>query len=174
MPISRGAALFSILTGALIIVLWSVLLSTGQVSRIVEEPLAHLFHLVSEMVTAVLLLISGLAGLRRSAWAHRLFFFGGGMLLLAVSGMVVFYVVDWSPVFVVLGFVVAALAVFFLRRSYEVRGDLVYLVLGTILYLQTNVAGNLLQMGDSITAAYVGLSALLTVPVTLMLLARPL
>ncbi len=174
MPISRSAALFSVFTGTLMIALWVVLLSTGQVSRIVEEPLSYLFHLVAETATAVALLLSGLLALRRSEQAHRLFFFAGGMLLLAVSGMVVFYVVHWSMPFVVLGVVIAALTTLFLRRNYSARRDVVYLALGTILYLQINVLGNLLQMGDAITAAYVGLSALLTLPVTLLLLARPL
>jgi len=173
-PISKGAATFSVITGALIIALWSILFATGQVSGIVEEPLSYVFHLASETVTAALLLVCGLVGLRQSAQARRLFYFAGGMLLLAAAGMVVFYVVHWSLPFVVLGIVVAALTLLFLRRNYSVRSDAVYLALGTILYLQFNVLGNLLQMGDAITAAYVGVSALLTLPVTLLLLTRPL
>jgi peptidoglycan/LPS O-acetylase OafA/YrhL len=57
---------FLLLVGVAIAGLWAVLLSTGQVVEIQQGRLDILFHLAAEFATAALLVVAGLATLRRT------------------------------------------------------------------------------------------------------------
>jgi peptidoglycan/LPS O-acetylase OafA/YrhL len=57
---------FLLLVGVAIAGLWAVLLSTGQVVEIEQGRLDILFHLAAEFATAALLVVAGLATLRRT------------------------------------------------------------------------------------------------------------
>ncbi len=174
MRITRGTGIFCVVVGALIFVLWAILLATGMVDDLAERPTAYAFHLTAEALTAVLLLGSGLAIFKSYRYAGRLFYFAGGMLLIAALGMLVFYIQDGFPPFIGLGGVVVALTVLVLRRNYVAVADLAYLSFGTVLYMQLNVLGNLLQTGDIASAWFVAIAMAVTVPVALLAFQRPL
>jgi len=154
--------------------MWVVLFATGQVTDAAARPVAYAFHLAAETMTALLLLGAGVAILKRIAYGRRLFYCAGGMLFIAAVGMLVVYVIAGYAPFIALGALVAGLTVFFLARSRPTVPALVFVALGTILYLELNVLGNLLQRGDSTTGAYVIIAMLVTVPVTWMVLKRSL
>jgi hypothetical protein len=174
MQVTRGTALFSIICGALLLALWTTLFATGQVTDIAERPVAYAFHLTAEALTALLLILSGVAVLRQAAYARRLFYFAGGMLFIAAMGMLVFYVQDGYPPFIVLGALVVGLTVAFLRLNHPDMADLLYLALGTALYGEMNALGNVLQTGDTRAALYLIVTMAVTLPVTLLLFKRPL
>ncbi|MCK9356468.1 MAG: hypothetical protein M0R22_04875 [Dehalococcoidia bacterium] len=174
MRITRATALYCIISGALLLCLWATLFATGQVTDIAERPVAYAFHLTAEASTALLLILSGAAALRGATYARRLFYFAGGMLFIAAMGMLVFYIEDGYPPFIALGAVVVGLTVAFLRRNYAGRSDLLYLALGTALYGEMNALGNVLQTGDMRAALYLIVMTTVTLPVTLLVLRRPL
>jgi hypothetical protein len=145
---------------------------TGQVVNAATEPLSHAFHLVAEGLTAGLLIVAGVAIVRRAGNARRFFYFAEGMLVIAAMGMLVFYALDGSVPFIALGILVVGLTGLFLVRSRPTLGDLIYVALGTVLYVQLNALGNLLQAGDTTTAAYLGISLGVTLPVTFFALRR--
>ena len=64
----KAGAVFSILVGVSILGMWVVLLSTGQVSETKTGPTAISFHLVSEFLTTVTLIIGGLGTLTHREW----------------------------------------------------------------------------------------------------------
>jgi len=172
--ITDGTAVFCVVTGLLILLLWTMLFATGRLTDIGEKATSYVFHLSAEMLTATLLMLSGTVILRQLPYARRLFYFAGGMLFIAATGMLVFYIVDGYPPFIALGALMVGVTVVFLCRHYAAVSDLVYLALGTVLYAELNVLGNLLQAGDTTTAAYVVITIAVTLPVTVLAFRRSL
>lgn len=80
----KFAAWYGILVGILMLVQWGSFLATGQVPELRTEPLRIAFHLTGEGLTAMGLLISGLALLHHKTWASRVFLVASGMLIYSV------------------------------------------------------------------------------------------
>lgn len=80
----KFVAWYAVAVGILMIGQWSFFLATGQVPELETEPLRIALHLVAEGVTAIGLIISGSALLRRKSWAREAAFASLGMLTYAV------------------------------------------------------------------------------------------
>lgn len=76
----KFAASYAIAVGVLIIGQWTFFLASGQVPELQTEPFRIAFHLVAEGVTAIGLIGSGIALLRRKSWAREAAFASLGML----------------------------------------------------------------------------------------------
>jgi hypothetical protein len=63
------ASWYGIVVGILMLAQWIFFLATGQVPEVQTEPVRLGFHLAAEGITAVGLLISGIALLRGKSWA---------------------------------------------------------------------------------------------------------
>ena len=75
------SAIFAVLTGSGMLGLWVFLYWQKQIPELKTEPLRIGFHLAAEMITAILLILSGIAlflGWKITAWLHPL---STGMLL---------------------------------------------------------------------------------------------
>lgn len=75
------AAVYSIVIGISVLVMWSMTILTGGIK---EGPVEILFHLVSEFIMAILLLISGIGLLRGKTYVRKLFLISNGMLIYSV------------------------------------------------------------------------------------------
>jgi hypothetical protein len=75
-------AWYGIVVGCLMIVQWILSIVTGGVPEFQSEPWRIGFHLVAEFVTAIMLILGGIAMLRSAAW--------GGTILLIGLGMVIY------------------------------------------------------------------------------------
>jgi len=171
---AKGAAYFCVITGIATLGIWTVQLATGRMADVLASPIAYAFLLAAEALTALLLLAAGIAILSFALHARRLFFFAAGMLFIAAIGVLVVYIPASDPIFIASGALVAGLTVVFLSRNYSAPLDLVYMALGTVLYGELVVLGNLLQAGEVTTAAYVVIAMFVTLPVTLLVFRRPL
>ncbi len=80
----RFVAWYTIVVGALMIGQWSFFLAAGQVPELQTEPFRIAFHLLGEGVTAIALIVSGVALLRRTPWAREAAFAALGMLTYTV------------------------------------------------------------------------------------------
>jgi len=171
---ARGAGYFAVISGLATLGIWTVQLATGRMAEVLARPVAYAFLLTAEGLMAASLLLAGIALLSFALHARRLFFFAGGMLFVAAMGLLVVYIPARDPVFMASGALVVGLILVFLSRTYSASPDLVYMALGTVLYGELAVLGNLLQEGDISTAAYVAIAMVVTLPVTLILFRRPL
>ncbi len=77
----KASGIFTILVGVSMVGMWGMLYCTGQIVELATKPVEISFHLVSELATAVLLIVGGYALLTGKAWAGRLWFLSMGMLL---------------------------------------------------------------------------------------------
>lgn len=75
---------FGIIVGFLMLAQWSFFLATGQVPELQTEPIRIYFHLTSEFVTAMGLLLSGIGLLRNTSWGKIGYLVATGMLLYSV------------------------------------------------------------------------------------------
>lgn len=82
--LKRASCIFSIFIGICMIGMWSMLLATGQVSELKTEPYRIAAHLFSELLTAGLLIIGGIAVLNKKPWGNVLHFVSLGALLYSV------------------------------------------------------------------------------------------
>jgi hypothetical protein len=76
------AAWYGIVVGALMLAQWAFFLFTSSVPELKTEPTRIGFHLAGEFVTAIGLVVAGIAILGQRAW--------GSPLFLAAVGMVVY------------------------------------------------------------------------------------
>ncbi len=80
----KFVSLYSIIVGVLMLAQWAFFLATGQVPELQAEPYRIAFHLLGESVTALGLIVSGFALLRRIPWAPQASFASLGMLTYTV------------------------------------------------------------------------------------------
>ncbi len=76
--------LYAIVVGCLMLAQWVFFLATGQVPELQTEPIRLVFHLAAEFSTALALIGSGTALLRRLSWGRTAAFIALGMLLYTV------------------------------------------------------------------------------------------
>ena len=72
---------FGLITGVLMIGMWTFFLMTGQVPELKTEPYRIAFHLAAEFSTAICLVIGGLGLLKKNKWSTNMFLVAAGMLL---------------------------------------------------------------------------------------------
>jgi hypothetical protein len=78
------AGIFALAVGLLMFGQWAVSLATGGVPELQTAPLSIGFHLAAEVLTALALILSGLALLKKKSWGRTLFLVAGGMVLYSV------------------------------------------------------------------------------------------
>lgn len=82
------AAVYSIVIGISVLGMWSMIILTGGTT---EGPVEISFHLVSEFLMAILLLISGIWLLRGKTYGMELFLISNGMLIYSVLNAAGYY-----------------------------------------------------------------------------------
>ncbi len=92
MNIQRLASIYSIFVGISMIGLWVMLLSTGQVPELATEPYRIMAHILAEVVTAVLLLVSGYGLITRRVWSLKMFLFSQGSLFYTLIASPGYYI----------------------------------------------------------------------------------
>jgi hypothetical protein len=111
------AAIFAIITGILMIAQWIYSLVTRQVPEWATKPAEILLHILAEGVTALLLIIGGLALLGQSLLGYPLTLLALGMLLYTLINSSGYFVQrrNWIPaaMFAIL-FVLALVSTFLL------------------------------------------------------------
>jgi hypothetical protein len=80
----RFVAWYLIVVGVLMLGQWSFFLAAGQVPELQTEPFRIAFHLLGEGVTAMALVVSGIALLRGASWGREAAFAALGMLTYTV------------------------------------------------------------------------------------------
>lgn len=81
MKIHKVTSIYSAVIGISMIGLWIMLLSTNQVPELATEPYRILAHILAEILTAALLIISAYGLLRRKSWSQQMHPFSQGALL---------------------------------------------------------------------------------------------
>lgn len=146
---------FNILVGVNMIVMWSLLIYTGQVTDLADHIVSYGFHWVAELGTALMLIASGYLMLKERPGTRRLYYLAAGLVFNAVSGAVVHYTVYFDAgILAMTGIITMAVA----ALAYLNRGsieDLSSFSIGAVMYGAVNVAGNILDALDYTSLSYI-------------------
>jgi hypothetical protein len=74
-------AWYGIVVGILMIAQWSLSIISGSVPEFQTEPWRIGFHLAAEFLTAIMLIVGGIAVLRSVAWGRTVLLIGLGMVI---------------------------------------------------------------------------------------------
>lgn len=111
MKLRKSKAIYAILVGISIIGLWLMLFSTGQIPELETKLFDISLHIISELILAITLILSGIALLRQSRWSEKLFLLSMGLLIYSVINAAGYYGQDgnWAMVLMFAGLLTIAL-----------------------------------------------------------------
>lgn len=118
-PYARQSAMFGILAGVAIILIWLYRIATGGVPELWDSMLQTKLHVLIQLLTGLFLIVSGWALWAGRSWAYKAFILANGMLIIAVINAVSWYGDRGEMGFVLFFVAVAILAVFFVMRAEE-------------------------------------------------------
>ena len=75
---------YSVVIGVMIILQWGFFILTGNVPEFRTEPVRIAFHLAAEAITAILLIIAGIAQLKKKRWGKQIGLIAYGTLIYTV------------------------------------------------------------------------------------------
>ncbi len=110
----KAAAIFSIVVGTSMILMWMMFYFTGSIPELESEPVRIAMHLLAEFATAITLIIAGWGLLQAKAWAVNVYLLATGALLYTLIQSPGYFVQTGEPVFVLMFAVLIILASFFL------------------------------------------------------------
>jgi hypothetical protein len=77
----KFSAWYGIIVGFIMIAQWFFFLATGSVPEMQSEPWRIALHLAAEFTTALMLIVSGIATLKSTAWGKKVLLVGLGMVI---------------------------------------------------------------------------------------------
>ena len=99
---SKFASIYAIAVGALMIIMWSFFFVSGQVPELQTKPAEILLHIIAELLTALLLVVSGVLVLKRIEWGNLTLLVALGMLFYTMIVSPGYYIQNGTPAFVVM------------------------------------------------------------------------
>ena len=88
----RASAIFTILVGLLMMGMWSMLILTNQVPYLDTPQMEIKLHILTEMLTAVMLIIGGVSVLRNYEKLTNLHYVSQGMLIYSIINSSGYYI----------------------------------------------------------------------------------
>jgi hypothetical protein len=104
------AGFYGIFVGLMMAAQWAFFVASRQVPELQTEPIRIAFHLAGEFVTALGLVVSGTALLRRAAWGRSAYLFFAGMLAYSAIVSPGYFAQQGQWIFVVMFALLLALA----------------------------------------------------------------
>lgn len=109
---SKFASIYAVAVGVLMISMWGFFIVTGQVPELQTKPAEILLHIADELLTALLLVVSGILVLRRIRWANLTLLIAFGMLFYTVIVSPGYYIQNGAAAFVMMFVLLLALGLF--------------------------------------------------------------
>jgi len=97
--------------------LWVMLLSTNQVPELMSEPYRIIAHILAEIATAAILLISGYGLLKKQTWGLKAFLFSQGALFYTLIASPGYYIQLGVVPIAVMFMVLLVLTLIFLGKA---------------------------------------------------------
>jgi len=152
MELRKITAYYSVIVGILNVILWTILISTGQVSDLEANIVYFSFHWISEFLMAGLLIFAGYLIISDNKFSTKVYFFATGMLIIAITGAVVFYsVIEFDLAFIIMGTIITVITTILALKNYEMLRNFFYFTMGIIIYAEINFLGNSLQNMDTVS-----------------------
>ncbi len=112
----KASAIFSMVVGISMILMWMMFYFTGSIPELESEPARIAMHLLAEFVTALALIIAGWGLLRAKAWAVNIYLLATGALLYTLIQSPGYFVQTGETGFVIMFTALIIMALFFLLK----------------------------------------------------------
>ncbi len=145
----RNTAYFMLTIGAINLLMWGFLIASGQVEDFKDEPIAYIFHWISEFGTALLLITAGIFIILKKAHSVSLMFLALGALLLAIAGALYYYLNHFEVAIFVITALITAATILFILINYRGTWDFIFLSAGLTMYALINIMGQGFQEADA-------------------------
>ncbi len=113
----KAAAVFSMVVGISMILMWMMFYFTGSIPELESEPARIAMHLLAEFATALALIIAGWGLLKAKTWGVNIYLLATGALLYTMIQSPGYFVQSGEAGFVVMFVVLIILALFFLVQA---------------------------------------------------------
>ncbi len=130
------------------LIAWTIIIVQEGIPNLKSELVSFIFHWTAEFSTAVLLIIAGVAVIKKSERYETLFFLAIGLVINAAQGAFWFYIIHFSLSFLILMFTVTASAVWLAVTNYAGMYNITALTAGVGMYGVVNLVGNALNRGN--------------------------
>ena len=84
MRLRKTTAIFALVVGAGMLVIWILQVMTGQAREVQTAPVELALAIAADWITAIVLLVTGAGLLKSKQWAQRTYLFALGMLAYSV------------------------------------------------------------------------------------------
>ncbi len=91
MELERIAATYSILAGIALMVFWVMVYRKKDLTEITMEPVAFMFHIGSDILTSILLIVGGVSILGAQLWGYPIYFISMGLLIYSLLNFSGYY-----------------------------------------------------------------------------------
>ncbi len=119
MNIKQIAAIFSIFVGISMIGMWSMFLISDSIPELEDEPYRISMHILAEIATGVLLIISGSLLIRKNQLTRLLFPFSMGMLIYTLIQSPGYYIQRGELPFPVMFAIILVFSILILTKYYQ-------------------------------------------------------
>ena len=106
----KFSAIYALCVGVLMLAQWAFFLLTGNVPELQSAPRSIAFHLAAEILTAIMLIISGIVLFKRHPRGKQVFLLSVGMMIYAMVNSAGYFAQSNDWVFVVMFGVLLVLA----------------------------------------------------------------
>ncbi|NHJ02492.1 MAG: hypothetical protein EAX86_10180 [Candidatus Heimdallarchaeota archaeon] len=80
----KVTAIYSIIVGTAMILMWAFFLGSESVPELSITPFEITFHILAETITALTLIVGGIGLIRKASWSRRIYYLSTGMLLYSI------------------------------------------------------------------------------------------
>ncbi|MFC2089517.1 hypothetical protein ACFLT1_01980 [Bacteroidota bacterium] len=135
---------YCLIIGAANLVMWIIIILTGQVTDFQEKPIEYIFHWASEFSTAIILIIAGIKVLRDKENLNFLFL-ALGFLIIAVGSAFIYYFINFDVPLFTITTLISGSTIVILILIYKNLDQLLFFTNGVALYGLMNILGYALQ-----------------------------
>ncbi len=114
MNIKDVVSIYSIAVGTLMVLMWSFLYFSSAIPELSQEPYRILMHLIGEITTAFVLIVSGTGLYFKRKWGYHLYLLGNGMLVYTLIVSPGYYLQNKNLVFVFMFFLLFIMTIILL------------------------------------------------------------
>ncbi len=112
-----AAAIFAMIIGFTMIIMWAVFYITGAIPEIQFKPGEIYLHMTAEMITALLLITGGYGLIKQKVWGRQVYLLSLGMLVYSVISSSGYYVQRGNHSFTIMFGVILLMSILFAARE---------------------------------------------------------
>ena len=148
LTVNKLTAFSVLIVGILILLTWTILITSGKITDFNSTPISYIFHWISEFITALLLLTTGFYIIRKHPLQQNILSLSLGCLVMSIGGAFAYYLLNFEIAMFTITVCIFGLTVILIILNYQKLQDFIFLTLGITEYSLLNLMGDAFQNND--------------------------